>query len=268
MLTDEQARAVAALAARAAEAFGAPQDVEWALSGGRLWLLQSRPITTLAGPSASGALRLWDNANIVESYSGVTTPLTFSFARRAYAAVYRTFCQILGVPAARVEAEAATFEQMIGLVRGRVFYNLGSWYRVLALLPGYRLNAGLMEGMMGAKEIPPDLRPAPPTTGRLADALALLGTVVGLVVAHVRLPRMKRAFYERVEKTLAGGVDPDLSLDRLAEAYAEVEARLLRRWDAPLVNDFFAMIWFGPGEPRRRRLDRAGRARRTVGRRR
>jgi pyruvate,water dikinase len=46
-LPDEQIVALAALA-RAAEAhYGAPQDIEWTWAGGRLALLQSRPITTL-----------------------------------------------------------------------------------------------------------------------------------------------------------------------------------------------------------------------------
>ena len=242
VLPDAQARAVAALAVRAARTLGAPQDIEWAWAEGRLWLLQSRPITTL------GTLRLWDNANIVESYSGVTTPLTYSFARRAYASVYRTFCQILGVPPARIAGADDTFREMIGLVRGRVYYNLGSWYRVLALLPGYRLNASLMEAMMGVREpIPDALRPAPPSTGRLADAWALARSTVGLVAAHVRLPPMRRAFLARVDRALGQhGADPEaLDLDGLAAAYSALDAELLGRWDAPLVNDFFAMIWFG-----------------------
>ena len=29
------------------ETFGGPQDVEWAIAGGELYLLQSRPVTTL-----------------------------------------------------------------------------------------------------------------------------------------------------------------------------------------------------------------------------
>ena len=32
-------------------------------------------------PDPDGAASIWDNSNIAESYSGVTTPLTFSFAR-------------------------------------------------------------------------------------------------------------------------------------------------------------------------------------------
>ena len=248
VLTDAQAASVADLARRAGAVFGAPQDIEWAFADGRLWLLQSRPITALSEPEVGGRIRLWDNANIIESYAGVTTPLTYSFARRAYEAVYREFCRLLRVPEARVEGESETFAQMIGLVRGRIYYNLGSWYRVLALLPGYRLNAGLMEGMMGVKEgIPADLRPEPPSTGRLGDTFALTRSVLGLVGAHWRLPRMKSAFLDRVEAALDahGARLDDLSLDELAGVYGALEGELLRQWDAPLVNDFFAMVWFG-----------------------
>jgi len=49
---------VHALALRAEAAFGRPQDVEWTFRGGRLYALQSRPVTTPAGPDA-GDLRPW-----------------------------------------------------------------------------------------------------------------------------------------------------------------------------------------------------------------
>ncbi len=46
-LTDEQACAVAMLAARVETHYGSPQDIEWGILGGDVYLLQSRPITTL-----------------------------------------------------------------------------------------------------------------------------------------------------------------------------------------------------------------------------
>jgi len=47
-LTDRQAADLARLGLKAEQHFGAPQDLEWAISrGGALWLTQSRPITTL-----------------------------------------------------------------------------------------------------------------------------------------------------------------------------------------------------------------------------
>ncbi|MFP5379376.1 MAG: PEP/pyruvate-binding domain-containing protein, partial [Vicinamibacteria bacterium] len=46
----DMVRRIAALARRAEAARRAPQDIEWAVSGDRLWLLQSRPITALPVP--------------------------------------------------------------------------------------------------------------------------------------------------------------------------------------------------------------------------
>ncbi|HCK75874.1 MAG TPA: phosphoenolpyruvate synthase, partial [Gammaproteobacteria bacterium] len=141
VLTPNEAKAVAALARRSQIIFGSPQDIEWAIEDGRLWLLQSRPITTLHNLSdPDGLVRVWDNSNIAESYGGVTSPLTYTFARRAYEEVYRQFCVLMRVPSSVIGAHADTFRCMIGLLRGRVYYNLVSWHKVLALLPGYKMN--------------------------------------------------------------------------------------------------------------------------------
>ena len=53
VLIDAEAAAVARLALRAHEHYGVPQDVEWAMDGENLWLVQARPITTLGRSAAS-----------------------------------------------------------------------------------------------------------------------------------------------------------------------------------------------------------------------
>lgn len=251
VLDDAAVGEVAALARRAAAHFGRPQDIEWAREGGRLHLLQSRPITTLgAVADPDGSRRIWDNSNIAESYGGITTPLTFSFARGVYAEVYRQFCGMMAVPRSVVDDERSTFENMLGSVRGRVYYNLISWYRVLALLPGFAFNRQFMEQMMGVREPMPDevLAGEPPPTGwdRWRDAARLAGAIAGLLWSLIRLPRQIEAFYARLNAAL--GPNADLSrhrLDELTAHYRTLERQLLTRWDAPLVNDFFAMIFYG-----------------------
>ncbi len=59
VLSDEEVLAVAGLGRRIEEHYGFPQDTEWAFDpDGALWMLQSRPITTLHDePSAEGAAR-------------------------------------------------------------------------------------------------------------------------------------------------------------------------------------------------------------------
>ncbi|WP_228282809.1 PEP/pyruvate-binding domain-containing protein [Brevibacterium atlanticum] len=46
-LDDDTAVALAELGDRIAEVFGEPQDVEWAIADGTVWILQSRPITAV-----------------------------------------------------------------------------------------------------------------------------------------------------------------------------------------------------------------------------
>jgi pyruvate,water dikinase len=50
VLDPDRASAVGDLARRVEEHLGRPQDIEWAIARGSLWLLQARPITTLTAP--------------------------------------------------------------------------------------------------------------------------------------------------------------------------------------------------------------------------
>ncbi|WYL96577.1 MAG: PEP/pyruvate-binding domain-containing protein [Gloeotrichia echinulata IR180] len=252
VLDDGQVQAVAGCVRQAGRYFHRPQDIEWAIANGQLYLLQSRPITTLGQiAQPDGVLNLWDNSNIAESYSGVTQPLTFSFARKAYEEVYRQFCHFMGVPPAKIAQHHDTFARMIGLIRGRVFYNLLSWYKVLALLPGFTVNRRFMEQMMGVKESLPDSiiaeLQAATWQNRLQDSWYLCKTVVGLISNYFLLPVRIQQFYTRINQALSL---PSLNLehwraDELATYYRQIEGKLLTHWDAPLINDFFAMIFYG-----------------------
>ncbi|MBD2071279.1 phosphoenolpyruvate synthase [Leptolyngbya sp. FACHB-671] len=255
VLTDEQVRAIANLARQVEAHFGRPQDIEWAIDpSGKLYLLQARPITALAQmPDPDGVLNLWDNSNIAESYGGVTTPLTFSFARRAYEEVYRQFCRIMSVPEGAIAQHDSTFRRMLGLVQGRIYYNLLSWYRVLALLPGFSVNRRLMEQMMGVREeLPAEILTE--LTGanwkaRLQDSFRLVSSIAGLLKNYFTLPQQIQRFYQRLERALNLSHLPaglaEMRPDELATYYRSLERQLLTRWDAPLVNDFFAMIFYG-----------------------
>lgn len=252
VLTDQQVLAVASLGRQAAAVFGQPQDIEWAIEDENLYLLQSRPITTLRNiPDPDGVLNIWDNSNIIESYSGVTTPLTFSFARHVYEGVYRQFCRILRVSTKKIASSERTFGCMLGLIRGRIYYNLLNWYRVLALLPGFRFNRRFMEQMMGVRESLPDDIVAELASAsrkeRIADLISLARMIVVLVWNLLHIERRIVRFQARLDEALreCSPALTEMRLDELAAYYAELEAKLLQRWDAPLINDFFAMIFHG-----------------------
>ncbi len=194
---------------------------------------------------------MWDNSNIAESYAGVTTPLTFSFARHVYEEVYRQFVNILQVPTARIERERDTFGRMLGLIQGRVYYNLLSWYRILGMLPGFSINRRFMEQMMGvSKSLPDELVEEiahANRTSKWRDCLNLGRTLLGLAGNHFSLNRKMRAFYRRLQFALQPPAPPlpEQRADELAAYFRQLQRELLVHWDAPLINDFFAMIYYG-----------------------
>jgi phosphohistidine swiveling domain-containing protein len=82
------ARKLYKMASRLQRDLARPQDIEWAIADGRLYLLQSRPITTLIGHNpATGEQNdslvgdfLWSNTNLGEAFIDPLTPFTYSVA--------------------------------------------------------------------------------------------------------------------------------------------------------------------------------------------
>ena len=161
--------------------------------------------------------------------------------------VYREFARTMGVPRALLQTNRPLFASMLGYVRGRVYYNLFNWYRTLRLLPAYSLNREFLDGMLGVDDStlePPRCPPVP----RLEAVLRAIVTLGRMALAHVTLGTQIRRFHRLVRSALsplsAVSLAP-LELDQLVERYRKLEEGLLTRWRTPIVNDFFAMIYFG-----------------------
>lgn len=244
-LTKSQLSTICSLLNTLQTEFKAPQDIEFSFKNGTLYLLQTRPITAIAN-QGKGEYTVWDNSNIVESYPGITTPLTFSFIIKMYEMVYTQFVKIMGVDKKTIEEHAHVFSQTLGLVRGRVYYNLLNWYKMLAMVPGYSINAENMERMMGVKEkfeLSEEL-----TMSKSKARWRTLVMMSKMILLHLKLPRERTKFQHYLTKVLKSYDQIELKTktpQEIIKLYADFESNLLLKWKAPLVNDFFAMIWFG-----------------------
>ncbi|MDR1349713.1 MAG: hypothetical protein LBJ59_02825 [Zoogloeaceae bacterium] len=89
-LTATQCREVAQLALAAEAYFGFPQDIEWAYSGGRLFLLQSRPVTRI--PSR------WTRDESAERFPNVVTPMTWDLVEEGFHASLNYSFSLMGLP--------------------------------------------------------------------------------------------------------------------------------------------------------------------------
>ncbi|MCX6130043.1 MAG: hypothetical protein NTX25_13390, partial [Proteobacteria bacterium] len=257
VLSDLQISAIVEMCKRLEAALGLPQDIEWVYERNHLYVVQTRPITNLPSeawydPSIHGSEpRLWDNSNIIESYSGVTSPLTFSFASRAYNQVYIQFCSMMGVPTALIEAKSSVFRNMLGLINGRIYYNLINWYQLVLMLPGSAHNKSFMETMMGVKQgIDPKAADLfafaqnPPHYSIFIRARLLCLTIWRFFT----IDHIIQEFFDNFNQVYTRARQRSFRsepLTLLAQSYHELEEQLLKRWFAPIVNDYLCMIFFG-----------------------
>ncbi len=138
--------------------FGNPRDVEWALVGDAISVLQARPIVLRDVRPAPRKARtrgaskrsytpgniVWSNINVGEALPGVATPLTWSVLSSFSDHGFRKAFAALGCS---VPKQA----QLVGNFRGRIYLNLSELSQIAAQVPGLRPGTVLPFG--GGAEI-------------------------------------------------------------------------------------------------------------------
>lgn len=215
-LAEAELGRVIAIARRAEEVLGAPQDVEWALDGDGVWLLQSRPITTDADEAAlDPRIRRLSRANVGEVLPHAVTPLT---ATTVVAVLEHGFQAVTGEAGLRPR-EAPP---LLVLHRRHLYLNVSLSADVATRLPGIRAEDA-ERLVLGGGHVSGRLRLAG------AGAPRVLAVALRLLRLARRLPAEVEACAELVARLpapdaiLAAGAD---GLARLLDAFMETGRRV------------------------------------------
>lgn len=185
-----------------------PLDVEFAVEGDRLVILQARPLTGGLFPEGGDEHTIWSRANVGEALPGVATPLTWSIAQRIADEGFRSAFGALGckVPKASV---------LVANVNGRFYLNLTTFMTIAAQVPG--LDPRSILGLSGGVD------------AKLIDALEKITDDVD-----------KRGFFFRAPLTLPKLLARHVGLQREVAAFdadAEKQHKVLREMDLSILPD-------------------------------
>ena len=249
-LDDAQVFKLRDLGLEIAKTYQVPQDIEWCLKDNEFYILQARPVTSLPPlNSDQDDVVVWDNSNIQESYCGVTTPLTFSFANKAYKTVYEQTLRLLGVSEKVVQEHQGMLENMLGLIHGRVYYNINNWYRGLLFLPSFKTNKSDMERMMGLTDPVDMIQDQELTTkDKIKKVPQILRALYAMFSRFRNMDALVHDFRELFRKEYES-IDRaslhTLTIGQLISESRRLDKSLLENWTTPIVNDFYVMMMNG-----------------------
>lgn len=239
VLSDDQVIAVVRAALRAEDLFGSPQDIEFAFDGvGKLWLLQSRPITAPAAgaprPDGLGGwynefdtptseADLWTSANVQEILPGLLTPLTITTFNETVPRAYTEDYHELGL-LGRDENP-----RFMGTFYNRAFLNMEATRLIASRVLGFREGA-LEQQYLGGPIDDGWKTPLP----RFATWRRRILTAPRMLRVMATLSKQA----DRAERAVASaerqvrGVDPyaltDAELQRYRERILDFSARIAR----------------------------------------
>lgn len=249
-LTSEEISKLVEVSTRLVREKKFPQDIEWAFYKNELYILQTRDITSLLPPKKSNSLNIvFDNSNIQESYCGVTTPLTFSYANEAYFRVYHQMLSIMGLKEDVIRDHEKRHWNMISFIRGRVYYNINSWYEGLLLFPSFNNNKDSMEKMMGLQD-PVDFI----TDKRMSfsEKIKLLPTVIrcywNLIKSFIKIDALVNQFCKNFEKEYIKFDRSNFCFKEMGQLFDltdNIINNITAKWQAPIINDFYVMTYHG-----------------------
>ena len=238
VLIDTQIRQLRDIGIKTEKRFGSPQDIEWAYDvRGKIFILQARPIIFARGKDCSLPVRIWDNANIVENYPGLTLPLTFSFTRECYGHSLRKAALGFIILRNEMKKELPIFKNMIGLLDGRLYNNLLNWYQMLSYLPGFKAYKASWDQMNGVKE----------KIDFPQNKLSTLNRFFTLLIAIWRLLTVRknaRKFFTHFNSAYKIFRTFNISLaseEELISLYQFLDRTFADKWYRTLYNDFCAV---------------------------
>jgi len=211
-------------------------DIEFAIENGVIYILQARKITTLNGETPL----VLDNSNIVESYPGVSLPLTISFVHMVYSGVFRGVCKRIVRNEKVIDQKKDVYNNMVGSANGIIYYKISNWYTVLKFLPFSKKIIHVWQEMLGVK--------AKSYTGEeikipfYVKSMSYVNFISELLSVPRKMEKLNIDFHT-INDDFYARYNETMSSEELYSIFSEIKEKLFGVWDVTLINDMYAFIF-------------------------
>lgn len=236
VLSNDEIEKVSEVLKQTENLLGTISDIEFSFTEkNELFILQMRPVTGIK----LSDLKILDNTNIVESYPGISLPLSFSFVKDAYKNVFINVANLFWVSSQTKESLQSVFENLLGYYQGRIYYRLDNWYRMMSevfpskkAMESWKKAVGLKNEAQNEKLI---------TAGK---KIKMFISLLGLLIRY----KGRNALFFKKFKTdylfLQSFKDQSFSEKELLEHLQVSSSHINEYWHYTLINDLISFKSF------------------------
>ncbi len=217
--------------------FGKPMDVEYAVKGDVVYILQARPITAL---HVSDTPVILDNSNIVESYPDISLPLTQSFVKEIYYKIFRSLVLRLTKDSNLIFDMDYILKDMTDIANGRIYYRISNWYDILHLLPFSKKIIKIWQSMLGVnnKNVTFNIEHI-----GFKTKFKVLCSFFSLLIHSPKEMDKLNSYFTGQMPVYRHLIEEKNDIDSLLELYENIKEDLASKWDITLANDMYSFIF-------------------------
>lgn len=211
-------------------------DIEFAIKDEEVFILQARPITTLNEKN----IIVLDNSNIVESYPGVSLPLTQSFVREIYYKIFRYCCLRVSENVDLINNLDNSLRYMVDVVNGRIYYRISNWYCLFKLLPFNSIYIPIWQQMLGVKNknvIVDDVEVP------LSDRTKIFKNIFKLLKGTPKQMEELNEYFKKEFENSRVKLEELKTVEEFLSYYEEFKEKIISNWDITLINDMYAFVY-------------------------
>lgn len=209
--------------------FNTKCDIEFAIENNIVYILQARPITTLTGNSI-----VLDSSNIVESYPGVSLPLTQGFVKDIY---YKIFEQLVNHIIGNRTYKVGS---MVTCVNWHFYYIISDWYTLLLKLPFSKKIIKTWQKMLGVSN--KEVISNNDKLGIITQIKVMVNFIVALFKVDSNMNRLNNNFEYSLDQFRLN-LEAENTVSGLMSLYRNAKEYFLKDWYVTLINDIYTFIF-------------------------
>ncbi len=213
-------------------------DIEFGISNKKIYIFQARKITTV---DDSNPLIL-DNSNIVESYPGISLPLTISFVNSIYSGVFEGVSRRILKNEKELAKHTDVFKNMVGSANGRIYYKISNWYTIIKFLPFSKKIIPIWQEMLGVKN--KNYNNEKVNISFIVRIMTYINSFYELAKVPKNMEKLNRKFIT-INDEFYKEFNSSLNEEEIMNLYNKVERELFSCWDITLLNDTYTFIFTG-----------------------